>query len=103
MALSLTLLDADAAAMIADLPASIVWQGGTYACTAGSAENGYSLSEAGMVAEPSIQIVARTAVFTGARPQINDDIQYGGKTYRAVSVSTSQDDLTLDIRLAGRE
>lgn len=99
MALSTTLLDADAATIIADLTQTMTFNGASYACAANDAGAGMAVDAAGLFADADLAITVRTTLFT-TRPAANDKIAYNGVTYRVQRVTTAPDDVTMTLYCA---
>ncbi len=98
MALDLTMLATDAAAIINDLPVSIGYNGATYSVTPTEAGRSQSLEFAGVGITYDCAFFGLTADFPGGQaPQQNEEVTYNGQTYTIERTTIVQDGKTFTI------
>lgn len=96
-------MDADMAAIEADLPQAVVIAGTSYACVAGGPTEGAELVEAGFDATATVLILVRQSLFAaGAVPYRNQAVTLtsGGKvkSLRVDTVTPSEDGVSYQLQ-----
>lgn len=102
MAISSDMLKNDLAAMIVDMPATLVWSGQTLTdgVTASEIDHARDLEMPGYFAESDVECVAPIASFTSnTPPDVGDTLTLDGDTYRVSGYLESQDGVSVRIML----
>jgi hypothetical protein len=103
MSIDLTVLDQDMQSIMADLSEQVEWftgqppvTQGSFAAMCGEQHHGHKLEDVGILGEYALEVVFRTAQFTGARPNTGDIFKRAsGLRFRAVNTHLSADGVQL--------
>ncbi len=98
MPIDTTVLDADLDAVIADLPATMVWHGQDISVAGSGLEQTEDLEMAGIFANRDVEVIAPVASFTGT-PAVGDTVTIYGITARINRISRSADQIQYLINL----
>ena len=95
MPLNLTVFDNECAAIIADLPNKMIWQGNTYDVAVNSFAQGHALQQEGYVPELDFGCLLRIADFADvAMPKQGDVVTIDGRKARVLSFNDAPDNVS---------
>ena len=97
MAIDLTMLATDAAAIINDLPVSITYRGEPYTVTPTEATRSQSLEFAGLEVSYDVAFFCLVSSFASGVPTQNEEIVYEGVTYEIERTIIVQDGKTFSM------
>ncbi len=78
---------------------SMTWSGADYAGTLTEVVKRDSPEIGGFVREYDCAFYVRAELFSGTRPNVDDEVTIGTKTLKIVSVTEVPDDITIELKL----
>lgn len=77
----------------------MTWNGAAYSCVLTEIIKTDSMEIGGFQRDYDASVYVRTALFTGTRPNVDDEVTVGAKTFKVVTVHEYPDDVALELEM----
>jgi hypothetical protein len=103
MALSTSILAADLAVIVADLPTAVTWEGQTFNAVVADIANTDVLDIAGITEGAQATVDYLLSAITGGPIAVNDSVTIAGVSYRVLSAFIHPDGISARVEIRGED